>query len=94
MIIYNFILTSFEAIQDKNGLDIECCSGILLREMASILVKKINLKKQMTDIKRKGAKEDTVRIMDKAIQHLRDYLDIRKGRYTGSKEVSFLLVTL
>lgn len=69
-------------------------SGIRLGEMARILVKKINLKKQLIDIKRKGAKEDTVRVMDQAIQHLRDYLDIREGRYTGSKEVPFLFVTL
>ena len=69
-------------------------SGIRLGEMARILVKKINLKKQLIDIKRKGAKEDTVRVMDQAIQHLRNYLDVRDGQYLGSKEVPFLFVTL
>lgn len=69
-------------------------SGIRLGEMARILVKKINLKKQLIDIRRKGAKEDTVRMMDQATQHLRDYLDIRDGRYTGAREVPFLFVTL
>lgn len=69
-------------------------SGIRLGEMARILVKKINLKKQLIDIKRKGAKEDTVRIMNQAVQHLKAYLDIRESRYMGSKEVPFLLVTL
>ncbi|EIM06316.1 site-specific tyrosine recombinase XerS [Planococcus antarcticus DSM 14505] len=69
-------------------------SGIRLGETARILVKKINLKKQLIDIKRKGAKEDTVRVMDQAIQHVKDYLDIRETRYTGSKEVPFLFVTL
>lgn len=68
-------------------------SGIRLGEMARILVKKINLKKQLIDIKRKGAKEDTVRVMDQAIHHLKDYLEIREVRYTGSKEVPFLFVT-
>lgn len=69
-------------------------SGIRLGEMARILVKKVNLKKKLIDIKRKGAKEDTVRVMDQAIQHLKSYLDIRESRYPGSKEVPFLLVTL
>lgn len=69
-------------------------SGIRLGEMARILVKKINLKKQLIDIKRKGAKEDTVRIMNQAVQHLKAYLDIRESRYMGSKEVPFLLVNL
>ena len=69
-------------------------SGIRLGETAHILVKKINLKKQLIDIKRKGAKEDTVRIMDQATQHLKAYLDIRESRYPGSKEVPFLFVTL
>ena len=69
-------------------------SGIRLGEMARILVKKINLKKQLIDIKRKGDKEDTVRIMDQASQHLKVYLDIRESRYRGSKEVPFLFVTL
>lgn len=69
-------------------------SGIRLGEMSRILVKKINLKKQMIDIKRKGAKEDTVRIMDQATQHLNAYLAIRENRYMGSKEVPFLFVTL
>ncbi|WP_361920399.1 tyrosine-type recombinase/integrase [Streptomyces sp. NPDC046876] len=32
--------------------------------------------------------------MDQAIHHLRDYLEIREARYTGSKEVPFLFVTL
>lgn len=69
-------------------------SGIRLGEMARILVKKVNLKKQLIDIKRKGAKEDTVRVMDQAIQHLKNYIEIREVRYTGSKEVPFLFVTL
>lgn len=69
-------------------------SGLRLGEMARILVKKINLKKQLIDIKRKGAKEDTVLVMNQAIQHLKNYLDIRETRYTGSKEVPFLFVTL
>ncbi|WP_233569643.1 tyrosine recombinase XerS [Planomicrobium sp. Y74] len=69
-------------------------SGIRLGEMARLLVKKINLKKQLIDIKRKGAKEDTVRIMDQATQHLKAYLDIRESRYAGAKEVPFLFVTL
>ena len=69
-------------------------SGIRLGETARILVKKINLKKQVIDIKRKGAKEDTVRVMDQAVQHLKSYLDIREIRYAGAKEVSFLFVTL
>lgn len=69
-------------------------SGIRLGEMARILVKKVNLKKQMIDIKRKGSKEDTVRVMDQAIHHLRDYIEIREARYIGSKEVPFLFVTL
>ena len=68
-------------------------SGIRLGEMARILVKKVNLKKQLIDIKRKGAKEDTVRVMDQAIQHLRNYIEIREVRYSGSKEVPFLFVT-
>lgn len=68
-------------------------SGIRLGEMARLLVKKVNLKKQLIDIKRKGAKEDTVRVMDQAIHHLKDYLEIRDARYTGSKEVPFLFVT-
>ena len=62
--------------------------------MARILVKKVNIKKQLIDIKRKGAKEDTVRVMDQAIHHLKDYIEIREVRYTGSKEVPFLFVTL
>ena len=69
-------------------------SGLRLGEMARILVKKINLKKQLIDIKRKGAKEDTVQVMDQAILHLKNYLDIRETRYTGLKEVPFLFVTL
>ncbi|WP_223643620.1 tyrosine recombinase XerS [Planococcus sp. 4-30] len=69
-------------------------SGIRLGETARILVKKINLKKQLIDIKRKGAKEDTVHVMDQAIQHLKSYLEIRESRYPGSKEVPFLFVTL
>ena len=69
-------------------------SGIRLGEMTRILVRRINLKKQLIDIKRKGAKEDTVRVMDQAIQHLKDYLTIRESRYTGAKEVPFLFVTL
>lgn len=69
-------------------------SGIRLGEMARILVKKVNLKKQLIDIKRKGSKEDTVRVMDQAIRHLRDYIEIREARYTGSKEVPFLFVSL
>lgn len=69
-------------------------SGIRLGEMARILVKKVNLKKQLIDIKRKGAKEDTVRVMDQAIQHVKNYIEIREARYTGSKEVPFLFVTL
>src|SRR5690606_11106200 len=69
-------------------------SGIRLGEIARILVKKINLKKKLVDIKRKGAKEDTVRVMDQAIQHLKVYLDIRESRYPGSKEVPFLFVSL
>lgn len=69
-------------------------SGIRLGETARILVKKINLKKQLIDIKRKGAKEDTVHVMDQAIQHLKSYLDVRESRYPGSKEVPFLFVTL
>lgn len=69
-------------------------SGIRLGETARILVKKINLKKQFIDIKRKGDKEDTVRVMDQASQHLKAYLDIRESRYLGSKEVPFLFVTL
>lgn len=43
-------------------------SGIRLGEMARLLSKKVHLKKQLIDIKRKGAKEDTVRVMDQAIQ--------------------------
>lgn len=62
--------------------------------MARILVKKENFKKQLIEIKRKGAKEDTVRVMNQAIQHLRDFLDIQEGRYTGTKEGPFLFVTL
>lgn len=69
-------------------------SGIRLGEMARILVKKINLKKQLIEIKRKGAKEDTVRIMDQASQHLKAYLAMRESRYIGAKEVPFLFVTL
>ncbi|MGL3067074.1 MULTISPECIES: tyrosine recombinase XerS [Planococcus] len=69
-------------------------SGIRLGEMARILVKKVNLKKQLIDLKRKGAKEDTVRVMDQAIQHLKEYIEIREARYTESKEVPFLFVTL
>lgn len=69
-------------------------SGVRLGEMARILVKKINLKKQLIDVKRKGAKEDTVRIMDQAVQHLKAYLNIRESRYMDSKEVPFLFVTL
>lgn len=69
-------------------------SGIRLGEMARILVKKINLKKQFIDIKRKGSKEDTVRVMDQAIQHVKAYMDVREGRYTGAKEIPFLFVTL
>jgi len=69
-------------------------SGIRLGEMARLLIKKVNLKKQLIDIKRKGAKEDTVRIMDQASQHLKTYLDIRENRYAGSKEVPFLFATL
>lgn len=69
-------------------------SGLRLGEMARILVKKINLKKQLIDIKRKGAKEDTVQVMDQAILHLKNYLEIRETRYTGLKEVPFLFVTL
>lgn len=69
-------------------------SGIRLGEMARILVKKINLKKQLIDIKRKGSKEDTVRIMEQAVNHLKAYLYIRESRYIGSKEVPFLFVTL
>lgn len=69
-------------------------SGIRLGEMARILVKKINLKKQLIDIKRKGSKEDTVRVMDQAIEQLKAYLEIREDRYKGAKEVPFLFVTL
>ncbi|EIM08334.1 site-specific tyrosine recombinase XerS [Planococcus antarcticus DSM 14505] len=69
-------------------------SGIRLGEMARILVKKVFLKKQLIDIKRKGSKEDTVRVMDQAIHHLKDYIEIREARYLGSKEVPFLFVTL
>lgn len=69
-------------------------SGIRLREMARILVKKVNPKKQLVHIKQKGSKEDTVRVMDQAIQHLRDYFDIREARYVGAKEVPFLFVAL
>lgn len=69
-------------------------SGIRLGEMARILVKKINLKKQLIDIKRKGSKEDTVRVMNEAIQHLKVYMEIRENRYVGAKEVPFLFVTL
>lgn len=69
-------------------------SGIRLGEMARILLKKINLKKQLIDIKRKGSKEDTVRVMNEAIQHLKVYMEIRENRYVGAKEVPFLFVTL
>ena len=69
-------------------------SGIRLGEMARMIVKKVNLKKQMIDIKRKGSKEDTVRVMNQAIHHLREYIEIREARYIGSKEVPFLFVTL
>lgn len=69
-------------------------SGIRLGELARILVKKISLKKQLIDIKRKGAKEDTIPIMDQASHHLKAYLDIRESRYMGSKEAPFVFVTL
>lgn len=69
-------------------------SGIRLGEMARVLVKKINLKKQLIDIKRKGDKEDTVLIMTQASQHLKAYLDIRENRYIGSEEAPFVFVTL
>ncbi len=69
-------------------------SGIRLGEMARILVKKVNLKKQLIGIKRKGAKEDTDQVMDQAIQHLKDYIEIWEVRYSGSREVPFLFVTL
>lgn len=69
-------------------------SGIRLGELSRILVKKINLKKQFIDIKRKGSKEDTVRIMDQAIRHLKAYLEIRENRYLGAKEVPFLFVSI
>lgn len=80
--------------RDLSLLSLFLGSGIRLGEMARILVKKVNLKKQLIDIKRKGAKEDTVRIMDQAAQHLKAYLDIRENQYKGSKEVPFLFVTL
>ncbi|GKW46944.1 tyrosine recombinase XerS [Planococcus sp. NCCP-2050] len=69
-------------------------SGIRLGELSRILVKKINLKKQFIDIKRKGSKEDTVRIMDQASRHLKAYLDIRESRYPSAIEVPFLFVSL
>lgn len=69
-------------------------SGIRLGETARILVKKINMKKQLIDVKRKGSKEDTVRIMDQANEHLKAYLSIRESRYTGAREVPFLFVSL
>lgn len=69
-------------------------SGIRLGETARILTKKVNLKKQLIDIKRKGAKEDTVGVMDQAMGHLKSYLSIRESRYKASNEVPFLFVTL
>ena len=69
-------------------------SGIRLAETAGLLTKKVSLKKKLIDIKRKGAKEDTVNIMDQAIEHLKAYLSIREARYKGVKEVPFLFVTL
>ncbi|AQQ55419.1 tyrosine recombinase XerS [Planococcus lenghuensis] len=69
-------------------------SGIRLAETAGMLTKKVNLKKKLIDIKRKGAKEDTVNIMDQAIEHLKAYLSIREARYKGAKDVPFLFVTL
>lgn len=69
-------------------------SGIRLGETARILTKKVNLKKQLIDIKRKGSKEDTVGVMDQAMDHLKSYLSIREGRYKASNEVPFLFVTL
>lgn len=66
-------------------------SGIRLGETARILTKKVNLKKQLIDIKRKGAKDDTVSVMDQAISHLKAYIDIRERQYKASKEVPFLL---
>ncbi|WP_408634143.1 tyrosine recombinase XerS [Planococcus lenghuensis] len=69
-------------------------SGIRLGETARMLLKKVNLKKQVIDIRRKGSKEDTVNVMDQAIEHVRAYLDIRESRYKGAKDVPFLFVTL
>lgn len=82
-----------DKVRDLAILSLFLGSGIRLGELAHILVKKINLKKQLIDIKRKGSKEDTVRIMDQAIQHLRAYLDIRESQYTGAKEVPFLIIS-
>lgn len=42
----------------------------------------INLKNSVIDIKQKDSKEDTVRVMDQAIEHLSDYLNIGEGQYT------------
>ncbi|MDQ0427188.1 site-specific recombinase XerD [Planomicrobium stackebrandtii] len=99
---YEITLTSGLALQrfnrDKDRdlaiLSLFLGSGIRLGEMVRMLVKKVNLKKQMIDIKRKGSKEDTVRVMDQAFHHFREYIEIREAMYTGSKEVPFLFVTL
>lgn len=80
--------------RDLSILSLFLGSGIRLGELARVLVKKINLKKQLIDIKRKGDKEDTVRIMTQASQHLKAYLGIRENRYIGSEEVPFVFVTL
>lgn len=69
-------------------------SGLRLGELARILTKKLNLKKKMIDVRRKGAKEGTINVLPEAIEYLRRYMDVREARYRGATESPFLFVSL
>ncbi|HCG4536281.1 tyrosine recombinase XerS (plasmid) [Ureibacillus chungkukjangi] len=69
-------------------------TGIRVGEAASLLIRGINFKRQTITINRKGNKEDTIPVIDSAMDHLREYLKIRDEKYKNAAECEFVFVSL
>lgn len=68
-------------------------SGVRVSEIASITLEDIDFQKEQIDIIRKGNKEDTVRVLPSALDDLKVYLTVRKGRYSVPEDVVYVFVT-
>ncbi|MDE5053291.1 tyrosine-type recombinase/integrase [Niallia taxi] len=68
-------------------------SGIRVSELASLTLQDINFHTREIDIIRKGNKEDTVLVLQAALEELKAYLRVRQERFNTKKSDIYVFVS-